>query len=206
MKKVESDSGHVLEMPEYTIRPFKMENLGGRQPESEYAKVNVVEGEGSYGSLENKDSPRIKPSLGKPGIGVESNSDVHECNLPRTGYIIDLYRLVISFELFIWLITSLWIIHEFKNDPENVLQYENVLFRMSHELRSQNKIYKEKIIKIVEDHSACRHLALVVGKDRPMRWIPATASMQVKFFRRLKFVQFLENRIFLQGFMSKNNH
>ena len=51
---------------------------------------------------------------------------------------------------------------------------------MSHELRNQNKIYKEKIIKIVEDHSACRHLALVVGKDRPMRWIPATASMQVR--------------------------
>ena len=54
---------------------------------------------------------------------------------------------------------------------------------MSHELRNQNKIYKEKIIKIVEDHSACRHLALVVGKDRPMRWIPATASMQVRFRR-----------------------
>ena len=56
---------------------------------------------------------------------------------------------------------------------------------MSHELRNQNKIYKEKIIKIVEDHSACRHLALVVGKDRPMRWIPATASMQVKYRRVL---------------------
>ena len=54
---------------------------------------------------------------------------------------------------------------------------------MSHELRNQNKIYKEKIIKIVEDHSACRHLALVVGKDRPMRWIPATASMQVRYRR-----------------------
>ena len=37
---------------------------------------------------------------------------------------------------------------------------------------------KTAIIKIVEDHSACRHLALVVGKDRPMRWIPATASME----------------------------
>ena len=41
-------------MPEYTIRPFKMKNLGGRQPGTEYAKLNVVEGEGSYGSLENK--------------------------------------------------------------------------------------------------------------------------------------------------------
>ena len=56
---------------------------------------------------------------------------------------------------------------------------------MSHELRSQNKIYKEKIIKIVEDHTACRHLALVVGKDRPMRWIPATASMQVRLLDEL---------------------
>jgi len=142
IKKVESDSGHMLELPEYTIRPFKMKNLGGRQPDTELAKVNVVEGEGAYGSLENKDSPRIRPSRGERGIQVESNSDVNDCNLPRTGYIIDLYR-------------------------------------MSHELRNQNKIYKEKIIKIVEDHSACRHLALVVGKDRPMRWIPATASMQV---------------------------
>ena len=97
-------------MPEYTIRPFKMKNLGGRQPDTEFAKVNVVEGEGAYGSLENKDSPRIRPSMGKRGLIVEQNSAVHEANLPRTGYIIDLYRLVISFELFIWLITSLWII------------------------------------------------------------------------------------------------
>jgi len=142
IKKVESDTGHVLEMPEYTIRPFKMKNLGGRQPETEWAKVNVVEGEGSYGSLENKDSPRMRTADGEGGFKVEQHGDVNDVNLPRTGYIIDLYR-------------------------------------MSHELRSQNKIYKEKIIKIVEDHSACRHLALVVGKDRPMRWIPATASMKV---------------------------
>ena len=100
----------MLELPEYTIRPFKMKNLGGRQPDTELAKVNVVEGEGAYGSLENKDSPRIRPSMGKRGLIVEQNSAVHEANLPRTGYIIDLYRLVISFELFIWLITSLWII------------------------------------------------------------------------------------------------
>ena len=84
-----------------------MKNLGGRQPDTELAKVNVVEGEGAYGSLENKDSPRIRPSMGERGIQVESHSDVNDCNLPRTGYIIDLYRLVISFELFIWLISLL---------------------------------------------------------------------------------------------------
>ena len=84
-----------------------MKNLGGRQPDTELAKVNVVEGEGAYGSLKNKDSPRIRPSMGERGIQVESNSSVNDCNLPRTGYIIDLYRLVISFELFIWLISLL---------------------------------------------------------------------------------------------------
>ena len=43
----------------------------------------------------------MKPGNGDPGIQVESCSDVDPTNLPRTGYIIDLYRLVISFELFI---------------------------------------------------------------------------------------------------------
>lgn len=133
----------MLELPEYTIRPFKMKNLGGRQPDTELAKVNVVEGEGAYGSLENKDSPRIRPSRGERGIQVESNSDVNDCNLPRTGYIIDLYRLVISFELFIWLISLLLPYGSSPNPkmiPKNLPRNSEEMFYLGCHMSSETRI------------------------------------------------------------------
>ena len=51
------------------------------------------------------------------------------------------------------------------------------LYRMSYELRARtDMVYEEKIYKIVEDHTAIRHLALVCGKapynKNGPRWIP----------------------------------
>jgi len=56
------------------------------------------------------------------------------------------------------------------------------LFRQSKDLRNHKDVYYEKIIKMVEDHNASRHLALVCGngdyhKLGP-RWIPATENMK----------------------------
>ena len=47
ISKVRTDAGHVLEMPEYTHKPFNMYNLKGSQPLREFQKVQAVEQTGS---------------------------------------------------------------------------------------------------------------------------------------------------------------
>ena len=49
---------------------------------------------------------------------------------------------------------------------------------MPHDVREQKSPYKEKILKIVEDQTACRHIALVIGKSGGPRWIPASENMK----------------------------
>ena len=49
---------------------------------------------------------------------------------------------------------------------------------MPQEIRLTREFYKEKILKIKEDHTANRHLALVIGNVGGPRWIPASESMQ----------------------------
>ena len=46
------------------------------------------------------------------------------------------------------------------------------------EVRLTRDVYKEKILKIAEDHTANRHLALVIGNVGGPRWIPASATME----------------------------
>ena len=50
------------------------------------------------------------------------------------------------------------------------------MFRQSPKLREHKDIYYEKILKMVEDHNATRHLALVCGNgeysELGPRWIP----------------------------------
>lgn len=51
-------------------------------------------------------------------------------------------------------------------------------FRLTPKQRMNKAIFKEQILKIVEDHTMMRHLALVCGPGKP-RWIPATKNMKV---------------------------
>ena len=51
-------------------------------------------------------------------------------------------------------------------------------FRLTPKHRKQNIVFKEQVLKIVEDHTMMRHLALVCGAGKP-RWIPATKHMKV---------------------------
>jgi len=49
-------------------------------------------------------------------------------------------------------------------------------YRLNPKQRQRSAVFKEKILKIVEDQNLMRHLALVVGPGKP-RWIPATSTM-----------------------------